>query len=173
MQPGALGRIASTVFAIAAIAFLTWLKNQPSAPSSAPSFSEISNGHYDLGRDEQLGGHTLERHINRSDEQLMERLEREPDISAASTYRDRAAAEQTVASALTAQRDRLESWLNRPDYHPNLSLQYHGRDPIGRCIRRGGRTPELCYDAVVVLRWDGDHRFHVLTTYPEEPRRGQ
>ena len=43
---------------------------------------------YDLEADEALGGHTMARHVGRTDAQLAERLQRERDISAASTYTD-------------------------------------------------------------------------------------
>ena len=175
MPSGTFGKIASTVVAIVLIATVTWLKSHPSGANVAarPGAGAVQSGQrYDLGRDEQSGGHTLQRHVGRTDEELIERLQREPDISAASTYTDRAAAEQTVAAALEQEHGRVESWLNRSDAHPNLALQYRAHDPIGRSIRRGERTSEPCYEAAVVLRWDGGHSFHVLTTYPE-PSRGR
>ena len=152
------------------IVAVVWLRNQsPShnGPFPVATTASQSPGVYDLARDEQLGGHTLRRHVGRTDEQLIERLDREPDISAASTYKDRVTAEKTVADTLAEQKSRVESWLDRSDSHPNLALRFHGRDPIGRSIRRGDHSSQPCYDAAVVLRWDGDHRFHVLTTYPE------
>lgn len=152
---------------------MLWLKNYPQ--SSNPAFPLVSDAsqnpaRYDLGHDEALGGHTLRRHVGRSDEQLVERLAREPDISAASTYNDREAAEKTVGEALAQEKSRVESWLNRSDGHPNLALQFHGSDLIGRSILRGEHASQPCYDAAVILRWDGGRRFHVLTTYPEPAR---
>src|SRR5512137_1959892 len=55
---------------------------------------------HDLSHDEELGGHTLRKHVGRTDEQLRERLAEEPGISAASTYTDRAAAEMAVGTVL-------------------------------------------------------------------------
>ena len=172
MQPGLFAKISSTVGAVIVIAMAVWLRTQPHPPNRTfPLPSEASQTpRYDLGLDEELGGHTLRRHVGRSDEQLIERLAREPDISAASTYNDRVTAEKTVGDALAQQKGRVESWLNRPDAHPNLALQFHGHDPIGRSIRRGDHASQPCRDAAIVLRWDGDHRFHVLTTYPEPTR---
>ena len=43
----------------------------------------------DLDSDEQRGGHTLRRHVGRSDSELHDRLQRESRIHAASTYTDR------------------------------------------------------------------------------------
>jgi hypothetical protein len=123
---------------------------------------------YDLGPDEQRGGHTLARHIGRTDEQLRERLRRETQIVAASTYTDRAIAERVVARALAANRPQVDAWLGRQGDRPNLVLDYHSPDPepIGRSIERGSRTALKCEDALIVLRWGGGTTFYVLTTYP-------
>ncbi|MEQ1898010.1 MAG: RNase A-like domain-containing protein [Vicinamibacterales bacterium] len=124
---------------------------------------------YDLGRDERRGGHTLARHVGRSDAELRERLQRERQISAASTYPDRATAERVVAVALEQDRARVDRWLAREGPRPNLALNYQVSDDesIGRMLTRRGRQTVACSAALVVLRWDGDHGFFVLTSYPE------
>ena len=127
--------------------------------------------HYDLARDEARGGHTLARHVGRSDEDLRDRLRRE-HVSAASTYTDRVTAERVVAAALAGNRVRVDAWLGRDGGRPNLVLDYRGEGgaPIGRSLRRGERRAVPCTDALVVLRWDGGRAFYVLTTYPEASR---
>lgn len=125
-----------------------------------------SSDRYDLGRDERRGGHTLERHVTRSDEQLQERLRRE-HISAASTWMDRETAEATVAQALRSERGRIESWMQRGFPRANLALHYHAGHTIGRSLRRESQTVP-CSNAVIVLRADGPDSFFVLTTYPED-----
>ncbi len=123
---------------------------------------------HDLARDEDMGGHTLRKHVGRSDEQLRERLEKEQGISAASTYTDRAAAELAVGTALEQARGRLERWLDRAGGRaPNLVLDYHGDQPIGRTMHRGDSTSQPCSDAKVVLRMAGPGQYYVLTSYPE------
>lgn len=126
---------------------------------------------HDLSVDEAQGGHTLSRHVGRSDADLQERLQREGNISAASTYTDRATAEQVVGSTLE-HNSRIESWMNRGDRRPNLALDYHGDSskPIGRCLQRGSGVAVPAYDAIVVLKASRDGGFYVLTTYPECPR---
>jgi hypothetical protein len=122
---------------------------------------------YDLGRDEQRGGHTLARHVGRTDDELRERLARERNISAASTWTDRAAAEAVVAEALAAEHDRVESWRWRGYPRANLALHYNAGRVIGRSLRRGDSYTVDCSSAVIVLRADGPENFYVLTTYPE------
>jgi CDI toxin RNase A-like protein len=142
----------------------------PAPPSPQPSAGrDRASDRYDLGRDEQRGGHTLARHVGRTDAQLFERLDRERNISAASTYTDRAIAERTVARALIQARTRVDQWLARQGTRPNLAIDYRGRadEVLGRSARRGRPNTVPCTDAVVVLRWDRGQEFFVLTSYPE------
>ncbi|MEP6592635.1 MAG: RNase A-like domain-containing protein, partial [Acidobacteriota bacterium] len=123
--------------------------------------------------DESLGGHTLARHVGRTDAQLARRLRQEAQISAASTYTDRATAEAVVGSALAASSSRVNAWMKRAGPRPNLVLHYsgHTRQPIGRSLSRREGTPVACESALVVLRWDERRsRFYVLTSYPEVDR---
>lgn len=142
------------------------------APPSPVTPAATAADRYDLGRDEARGGHTLARHVGRSDADLRERLRREPRISAASTYSDRATAERVVARTLDRQRGRVEQWLARPGPRPNLALDYRGdkRESIGRSLSRRSAQPVVCVDGVVVLRSDGGRGFIVLTSYPEISR---
>ena len=121
----------------------------------------------DLSQDEAVGGHTLRRHVGRSNSELRDRLNHEPDISAASSYTDRETAEHVVGAVLQQAQPRIERWLNRPGGHPNLVLDYGGSHPIGSTLHRGETLARPCSDAIVVLRWDGGRRYHVLTSYPE------
>jgi Bacterial CdiA-CT RNAse A domain len=51
---------------------------------------------------ETLGGHTLARHVGRSENYLRHRLATEPDLTAASTFYDRQTAENALARVLHA-----------------------------------------------------------------------
>jgi len=129
--------------------------------------TRIASAGYDLGRDEQRGGHTLARHVARTDDELQERLAREQDISAASTWTDRETAETVVAEALATERSRVDSWMRRGFPRANLALHYNAGRVIGRSLRRGDSQSVQCSSAVMVLRGDGPESFYVLTTYPE------
>jgi toxin YxiD len=124
---------------------------------------------HDLSQDEAAGGHTLKKHVGRTDEQLQERLERERNISAASTYTDRETAERVVGAVLQQEQSRIQRWLERQGGHPNLVLDYDGdpAHPIGRTLRRGEDHAEPCSHALVVLKFKPQAEYYVLTTYPE------
>jgi hypothetical protein len=176
-----------TILALAACAMLllgVWLLRDASTPSVPPATPRAetptpqraapqrsaAEDRYDLEKDEARGGHTLARHVAKSDAELRERLARERQIGAASTYLTREMAERTIARTLRAQAGRVRDWSARTGRRPNLALDYRGPagEVIGRSIRRG-REPVPCTDAIVVLRWD-DGSYYVLTSYPEPSR---
>lgn len=144
-----------------------WNERARDSAQSGRAPTTAGNGErYDLSRDEDRGGHTLRKHVGRTDDELRERLQRERDISAASTWTDRPTAEETVAAALRAERGRIEGWQQRGERRPNLALHFDAGRVIGRSLLRGADQTVPCTQAVVVLRADRDG-FYVLTTYPE------
>jgi toxin YxiD len=154
---------------------------QPSSTATSPNNASRERGQddakgdrgaarYDLSKDEQRGGHTLDKHVGRTDDQLRERLDRERNISAASTWNDRDAAEQTVGEALRQEQAQIERWEARGERRPNLALHFDAGRVIGRSMRHGDSTSSPCTRAVIVLKTDGENSFYVLTTYPEEER---
>lgn len=141
-------------------------------PPGRPLDEGVSEVRRDLRVDEERGGHTIARHVGRTDAQLRERLDGE-SISAASTYTDLDTAERVVGMTLRRHAARVERWEAREGPRPNLVLPFAAPDqpPIGRVLRRGAREAVEAYAAVVVLRWRPDGSF-VLTSYPEERPRG-
>jgi CDI toxin RNase A-like protein len=155
--------------ALAAALLLVVVVGCQPVPQEPAAAGPVRGPTHDLSVDEAAGGHTLRRHVGRTDDELKQRLQKEPHLAAASTYTDRATAEQVVGSVLQGQRERIAHWLERSGHHPNLVLDYDGdaAHPIGRTLRRGATQPEPCSRAVVVLRWAGGDEYYVLTTYPE------
>jgi len=129
----------------------------------------FSQGGRDLAADEAAGGHTLARHVARSDAELADRLRVESSLAAASSFTDRATAERTIATALAAERERIDAWLGRP-HGDTLALAWRGDgSPVGRRLERGATRSESVGGARVVLRRRGAG-FYVLTAYPESIR---
>jgi len=143
----------------------------PTQPAPAVEQKPADPPGRDLSVDESRGGHTLARHVGKTDEELLQRLRREPQISAASTYTDRASAEGVVFAALAAGGRSFDAWRRRTGRRPNFVFHYSANRVIGRSMSRRRSSSEPCEDAVVVLRWD-DRRgdFYVLTSYPEANR---
>jgi len=140
-----------------------------SQSQSAPHALVQQGGRHDLSQDEAAGGHTLRKHVGRTDDQLRERLQHERAISAASTWNDRDAAETAIGAALAQQSSKVQRWLEREGGHANLVLDYDGdpAHPFGRTLPRGADQVQPCAHATIVLKWDGPNSYHVLTAYPE------
>lgn len=122
---------------------------------------------YDLEKDEGRG-HTLKKHVGRTDQQLIERLAEER-ISSASTYTDKETAERCVAAALAQNHERVQGWLHGTD-DTRMTLDFNGdaAHPIGRTVHRNATQSKPVHRAKIVLAKDGRGGFFVLTTYPED-----
>jgi hypothetical protein len=140
-----------------------------SLPSSQDQERFSSAPSRDLSQDESAGGHTLRKHVGRTDDELRERLRRERNISAASTWTDRETAEHAVGFALAQNHDKIQRWVDREEGHPKFVVDYDGdpAHPIGRSLRRGDERPGPCAHATVVLKYAGPNHYYVLTSYPE------
>jgi hypothetical protein len=134
---------------------------------AAPTKPAASGAIRDLSQDEASGGHILRKHVGRTDEELLQRLRRESNISGASTYTDRATAERVVGAAIAKSQDRIQRWLDRSGGHPNLVLDYDSDQPIGRTINRGDDHSRPCSHALIVLKYNPPSGYYVLTSYPE------
>ena len=109
------------------------------------------------------------KHVGQTEQQLRDRLERERDITGASTYTDLSTAEHAVGAAIVQSQSQIQNWLNQPGRHPNLVLDYDSPAPIGRTIsrNRGENQSRPCSHALVVLKYTGPNDYYVLTSYPE------
>lgn len=149
-------------------------RHSPQTQTTATPAAAAAPAHRrDLSADESAGGHTLARHVGRTDAELAARLRRETQISAASTWTDRDTAERAVGAALDSAGGELTSWTRRSGRRPNLVLHYADRSgaTLGRSLFRGQHAAVACSQALVVLKWDDRRdRFFVLTAYPEADR---
>jgi hypothetical protein len=144
-------------------------QTRSASPGNADRGTATAGISHDLSRDESAGGHTLRKHVGKTDEELRERLRRERGISAASTWTDRPTAEHAVGAALEQNHDKIGRWLNRSGGHPNLVVDFDGvqSHPVGRSMRRGADHAEPCSHATIVLKWVEPSDYYVLTSYPE------
>src|ERR1700745_117856 len=144
--------------------------SQPSEPAasrgSSRATSEASRTYAaprDLSQDESAGGHTLSKHVGRSDDQLRERLRHEHNISAASTWNDRETAERAVGVALQQNRGKIDRRLDRSARPPEWVINVGGSasHPRGPSLAGGAAEPQPCAHATVVLKWTGPNEYYV------------
>jgi hypothetical protein len=172
-------RAAAIVCVILALVVAGCRRSQPAEPAATPASNVSSTPDLparavparDLSADEAKGGHTLSRHVGRTDDELIARLGREPGITSASTYTDRETAERVVGAALDSAGRTFDAWRERRGRRPNFVLHYSGSEVIGRAVSRQRHQSTPCRDALVILRWDDLRReYYVLTSYPEARR---
>ncbi|PRS14299.1 ribonuclease YeeF family protein [Bacillus halotolerans] len=117
-----------------------------------------------LAAHEAKGGHLIDRHIGKTDEELLQRLQKNNKIRASSSFTDRPTAERVANQTLTKYKKEIEEWLNS-DIDDTLPLPYRGTEVIGRGVRKGSNEVKDMTNARIVLRKNEDGSF-ILTGYP-------
>ncbi len=115
---------------------------------------------------ENCGGHTIERHVAKSDSYLRNRLNTS-NISAASTFYELNQAGQVIYNAIDRNSSRVNNWLNGSG-GSRLVLNYTHRRNIGRVLRRGASSTYNTRSFRVVLerRNCAGYGYKILTAYP-------
>src|SRR6201981_4144047 len=124
----------------------TGIARAPASRESSREEKRAATALRDLSQDEASGGHTLRKHVGRTDGELGQRLRHQRNIAAASTWTDRETAERAVGVAIEQNRDKINRWLSREGGHPNLVIDYDGdpSHPIGRTLNRHAGQGEAC-----------------------------
>ncbi|MGY2166622.1 RNase A-like domain-containing protein, partial [Pseudomonas tolaasii] len=119
-----------------------------------------------LAAHERAGGHLMQKHIGRSESQLLDRLQREPHIPAASTFHDRATAELAVSNVLDGNKTQIDNFLTGPDNQ--IVIIQSVEAPIGTGIRKDTTTAVPGREIYLIIR--RDERMHngyrIHTGYP-------
>lgn len=121
-----------------------------------------------LATHEAKGGHLIERHVGKTDEELLERLKSNSKITGSSTFKDRMTAEKVANTVLNDQKniEKIQKWLSDPKSRPTLQLRYKGDgEIIGRSVSRNSEEVENVTSAKIVLKKDNNGSF-ILTGYP-------
>ena len=126
----------------------------------------VNNGGW-LQNHEAWGGHTVDRHIGKTDAELITRLRNNRGIRAASTFTDQATAETFISRAINENRAEINAWLRtaRRGDRPR-SFDYTATEVTGRGIGRGENAVADRTNVRVVLRPAGNGKYHILTSFP-------
>jgi Bacterial CdiA-CT RNAse A domain len=116
---------------------------------------------------ENLGGHTIERHVGKSENWLQNRLKNDPNIPTASTFRNEAAANRTQGRFANRYKNEIEAWLKsgKRDFVRDIDME----EPIGTVLERGHSKATETSRARLVIRRDSSPRgWYVHTSFPVE-----
>jgi hypothetical protein len=89
----------------------------------------------DLGFEEACGGHTLARHVGKTDKWLRDRLAQGPVPHAVSSFVSYEEAVTAVDAVIAASTAAIDDWLLQ-DTDPRLILLYRVNPPVGRLLQR-------------------------------------
>ena len=112
------------------------------------------------------GGHTIARHVGKSREELLARLERRTDITGASTFTNISVAERAISHTLKANLSKIKAWSM---YHQRpLVLEHSVGYTVGSYIKRGSTELMRSNRLKVVLEYKAYNGkpYYVLTAYP-------
>ena len=116
---------------------------------------------------EAAGGHTLERHVGKTEAQLAQRLASETRISAASSFTDRSVAESAIAEAISRNQSAIDSWMKSRGNR--YTIDYNANRIIGITLRRrASKATSASRMKIVLQRSDKlPPGYFILTAYPE------
>ncbi len=110
-------------------------------------------------------GHTLARHVGKTDADLISRLATQRRITGASSFTNEAIAESVISSTIKSNRGAIKSWL-RSGMTNSLRLEYSGSTNIGRGIMRTTNVVNDLTNARVILKSNGNGGYFILTSFP-------
>lgn len=152
--------VSAAAIVAAALAFLT-----PSAQAECVP-GEFRDGW--LLEQETKGGHTVDRHVAKSDAWLIDRLDREPSISAASSFPDRTTARKVISLALSPDKSDLDEWATSANDGDVAEIRMAFEQPIGRMVSRGTAAAIPAHGLRLFVMADGSGSCHLLTAYPTD-----
>ncbi|CAM3570356.1 RNase A-like domain-containing protein [Nocardiopsis gilva] len=122
-----------------------------------------------LRKHEELGGHTIERHVAKSEKWLRRRLKNDPDMTQASSFKDLSTAERAISKALSDNQGAIDKWIDS-DTGGQLKLE---KKPVGEnvgpVVRRDGSSKDG-RRVTIILRKDKNSStgYRVHTAFPDK-----
>ena len=119
---------------------------------------------------EDAGGHLIERHVGKSEQWLLDRVDRE-NISAASSFRDLPGAEHIVAQTIALHQDRIDAWVGGQGGN-RLVVDARFDASTGISVERGDDAARDVFSVRLVLERSSrleDIGYRIVTGYPTAP----
>lgn len=122
--------------------------------------------------EETLGGHSIGKHVGKSDRHLRDRLKEEPNIPAASTYGSFTEAKKYMGKVAQARKVDIEMWLKSgKSKSRDFTAEFPG-EAIGKRLTRAeakrGDKPSPSEQATIVIKRDpsAPNGYLVITSFP-------
>ncbi|KAB0635780.1 RNase A-like domain-containing protein [Burkholderia latens] len=128
--------------------------------------SSITAGRIDLIRHEataanlRLGGHTIAKHVGKTEDQLKKRLMLEPHLRFASSFIDLQTAERAISEVMRAQALQIERWASSATRNSTFRITGDVGRTVGYTLARGASTVSNSTKIMIVTK---------MTAYNEMP----
>ncbi len=122
----------------------------------------------DLAEEEAAGGHTIERHIGKTEAELRARLAAEPGIPAATSFTTIHEAEEVISEALRANDASIRTWAYSGGQN-KFAFSYSASGPVGYGVVRDSGVMMQMSKVRIVLRQTNiaGKVYFILTAYPQ------
>lgn len=138
----------------------------------AARVSSVTLGRISLAQHEaetataRIGGHTIRKHIGRTDAELRARLQAEPRRDAVSTFTNLRLAEWAISRVMRANAPRIEDWAKASPRRTLILTENVGRS-VGRVLLRETNKIKEGGRVLVVLKYETykGMPYYVLTAY--------
>jgi hypothetical protein len=134
-----------------------------------PIDDDYSTERRDVWDHENNGGHAIERHVGKDINWLRRRLQREPNLEAASSFTNVQLANRVQGTFVKRFEREINAWLrdNRRDapnrYVATVEVDYI----IGEVLERGAnKTRKATRATLVIVKDDSAHGWHFVTSFP-------
>jgi hypothetical protein len=131
------------------------------------TMGEIYLKWHEAEKGSRIGGHTIRKHVQRTEEQLRERLRLEPRRDIVSSFHNLRTAELAISKVMRAEAARIQSWAQSSNNRIPLTLIRRVPGDIGYGITR--KTGELTKmnEVTVVLKHEAYNGmpYYILTAY--------
>ena len=119
-----------------------------------------------LDAHEAAGGHTVERHVGKTEAELKQRLEIDRQIAAASSFTNRSIAEAAIGEAISRNERSIASWLRSRDNR--YTIDYNANRKVGITLRRRVSKASSTSSLKIVFQRSTKlpPGYFILTAYP-------
>jgi hypothetical protein len=117
----------------------------------------------------RLGGHTILKHIGKTEAELRARLLAQTGIPAASTFSSLEVAERTLYQALRANRAAVEAWARVAAPGARQAFFYTAQETVGQGVVRASNSLVQMSNVRFVLKMEAyqGKLYYILTAFPE------
>jgi len=115
---------------------------------------------------EAAGGHTIERHVGKTEAELKQRLAEETRIAAASSFTNLTVAEAAIGEAINRNEREISSWLRSRENR--YTIDYSANTTVGITLRRRASKASATSRLRIVLQRSAKlpPGYFILTAYP-------